>query len=59
MKKENTFIIKIKEQQHATWQGCLYWVGKDKKCNFRSLLEMIKLMDEVVENDGKDVSDVS
>lgn len=58
MKKENTFIIKIREHQHSTWQGSLNWVGADKKCNFRSLLEMIKLIDEAVESDGRDISDI-
>ncbi len=40
-----TFIIKVQFQQNATWQGTISWTDKKKTQRFRSLLELIKLMD--------------
>lgn len=47
--KEATFIVTIKDNQHATWQGSVEWVQSRKKENFRSMLELLKLIDSVVE----------
>ena len=41
-----TFLVHIKFRQNATWQGSITWVEKEKTQNFRSALEMLKLMDE-------------
>lgn len=41
-----TFVVHIQFRQNATWQGSITWVEKDKTQNFRSALEMLKLMDE-------------
>jgi hypothetical protein len=43
-----TFIIHIKFRQNATWQGTIKWVEENKKQDFRSELEMIKLMDNAL-----------
>ena len=43
-----TFQIKVKFMQNASWQGEIYWVEENKKQNFRSDLEMIRLMDEAL-----------
>ena len=43
-----TFEISVKFRQNATWQGQILWVEKDLKQNFRSVLEMLKLMDEAL-----------
>lgn len=51
MGKENntgTFIVKIMNQQNSTWQGSLTWVEEQKTEYFRSVLELIKMMDEAV-----------
>lgn len=48
MKKGTSFVIKIKDEQHETWQGSMLWVEENKKYNFRSALELIKLMDEAL-----------
>ncbi|MFU0831662.1 MAG: Type II toxin-antitoxin system HicB family antitoxin [Oscillospiraceae bacterium] len=46
-KPENaTFLVHIKFRQNASWQGSITWVEKEKTQNFRSALEMLKLMDE-------------
>ena len=43
-----TFEINVKFRQNATWQGQILWVEKNLKQNFRSVLEMLKLMDEAL-----------
>lgn len=43
-----TFTIKIQFQQNATWQGSIAWAEGGKSQNFRSELEMLKLMMEAV-----------
>ena len=48
-----TFEIVVKFKQNATWQGHIHWVEKDKKQNFRSVLEMLKLMDEAHNEEEK------
>ena len=45
---KGTFEIAIKFTQNSTWQGQIHWVEKNKKQNFRSALEMLKLMDEAL-----------
>jgi hypothetical protein len=44
-KNKGTFVIQIQHRQHATWQGTVTWVDKDKSVNFRSALELLKLID--------------
>jgi hypothetical protein len=43
-----TFEILVRYRQNATWQGHILWAEKNKKQNFRSVLEMLKLMDEAL-----------
>lgn len=52
-RKEETFIIKIKDGQHNTWQGSVLWVDEQNEKNFRSALELLKLIDEAL-TDKKD-----
>mgnify|MGYP005750887081 CR=1 FL=1 len=55
MRKKETFIIHIVSQENSTWQGQVTWLNDKRTSSFRSLLELIKLMDEAVaigENDG-------
>ena len=40
-----TFIIRVQQRQNSTWQGRITWVDEDKTMNFRSLLEMVKLIE--------------
>lgn len=49
---KKTFIIDILDCQNETWQGSLSWVQGNQKKNFRSALELIKLIDSVVENEN-------
>ena len=43
-----TFEINVRFRQNATWQGQILWAEKNQKQNFRSVLEMLKLMDEAL-----------
>lgn len=40
-----TFIIRVQQRQNSTWQGRITWVEEDKTTHFRSMLEMIKLIE--------------
>ena len=48
-KKAETFIIKIMDQQNATWQGSVTWVDEQRERYFRSALELLKLIDGALE----------
>lgn len=41
-----TFLVHIQFRQNASWQGSITWVEKDRTQNFRSALEMLRLIDE-------------
>ena len=45
MGNNQTFLVHIIENQNATWQGDVTWLDQEKKESFRSLLELITLMD--------------
>lgn len=43
--EKSTFIVEIKYRENATWQGTVKWVEGGREQNFRSALELIKLID--------------
>lgn len=43
--KTGTFVIKIVDNQNATWQGSVSWVEGQREQYFRSALELLKLID--------------
>lgn len=43
-----TFIVHVKFRQNASWQGSVQWVEGKRTQNFRSTLELMKLMDEAL-----------
>jgi len=49
-----TFIIRVQQRQNSSWQGRITWMDEDKSVNFRSIWEMIHLMEEAIgpEDDG-------
>ena len=55
------FIINILQQQNASWQGTITWVDENKTQNFRSALELIRLIDSTMDGektlDWKEASD--
>jgi hypothetical protein len=46
-----TFIVEVQFRQNATWQGTVSWVERKKKQRFRSVLELIKLMNDALDSD--------
>ena len=46
------FVVHVQFRQNATWQGTVQWLDKNKIQQFRSALELLKLMDEAL--DGND-----
>lgn len=44
-----TFVVHVKHCQNATWQGTVTWAEENKQENFRSALELLKLLDGAVE----------
>ena len=44
-----TFIVKVINTQNATWQGTVTWINRDEKQHFRSALELIKMIDNALE----------
>ena len=45
---KGTFIVKLDDCQHGTWQGKVVWAEENVTEHFRSALELIKLIDEAV-----------
>ena len=50
-----TFEIAVRFRQNASWQGEILWAEKNMRQNFRSVLEMLKLMDEAL-TEGSEVT---
>ncbi|MCI2046093.1 MAG: hypothetical protein LKJ90_00035 [Faecalibacterium sp.] len=46
-----TFVIHVMYRQNATWQGSVLWAESGQTQNFRSALELIRLMDSAIEED--------
>ena len=44
-KRSGTFVVHIKCCENATWQGNVTWAEENKTENFRSALELIRLID--------------
>ena len=43
-----TFIVRVQHRQNSSWQGRITWMEQDKTIQFRSVWEMIKLMESAV-----------
>lgn len=53
---KGTFLVRIKFQQHSSWQGEVFWAEKKRKSCFRSELELIRLIDSALKegNEGEE-----
>ncbi len=49
--KKATFVVNILFRQHSSWQGTVLWCEKNKEISFRSVLELLLLMDSAVRGD--------
>ncbi|MGE4215208.1 MAG: hypothetical protein AB7E42_10605 [Anaerotignaceae bacterium] len=43
-----TFVVHVQYRQNSTWQGNVIWADKNITKNFRSALELLKLMDQAL-----------
>ena len=48
-----TFVVKILFRQHSSWQGTLAWSEKRQEKPFRSVLELILLMNSALNGSGE------
>ena len=48
MTKKPTFLIQMLDNQNMTWQGMVTFLDTNQKVPFRSLLELLKLMDSAM-----------
>ena len=44
-----TFIIRVQHRQNSSWQGHVTWMEQNKTVHFRSVWEMIKLIESAVD----------
>ena len=44
-----TFIVRVQHRQNSTWQGRITWMEENKTVQFRSVWEMIKLIEGAVD----------
>ena len=51
-----TFLIKILFRQNASWQGSIVWQEGGREQTFRSVLELIFLMDSALKPEERNVS---
>lgn len=52
-----SFVLEVKSQENHSWQGTITWVEGKKKENFRSALELIRLMDSILNNESESRSE--
>ena len=53
-KKRQTFIVEVTDYQKHAWQGQICWIQEDKKVPFRSVMEMLKIMDSALTEENGD-----
>lgn len=44
-----TFIIRVQHRQNSSWQGRITWMEEDKTVQFRSVWEMVKLIENAMD----------
>ena len=52
-KQTGTFVVHVKHCENATWQGEVTWAEENRKKQFRSALELIKLIDSALNMEDK------
>jgi len=45
---KGTFVVRVLFRQNATWQGTVSWVEGNKTQSFRSMLELIHLLEDAL-----------
>ena len=56
-KHMGTFIVEVCGRENASWQGKVTWADKGRSQHLRSALELLKLMDQALDEreDKKDI----
>ena len=54
---EGTFIVRVQQRQNSSWQGRITWVDEDKTVYFRSVWEMMKLIDAALSKNDPESSE--
>ncbi|MDO5411520.1 MAG: hypothetical protein Q4F21_13930 [Lachnospiraceae bacterium] len=52
-----TFIVRVRQREHSTWQGNVIWADTKQESNFRSCLELIKLMEGAMADSGEEAQE--
>ena len=52
--QSQSFVLEVKSKENHSWQGTITWVEGQKKENFRSALELIRLMDSILNEDAEE-----
>lgn len=47
-----TFVVQVKHRQNSTWQGRVQWMERGESVNFRSALELLKVIDGALDEIG-------
>ena len=55
--QSSTFIVRVENRQNGTLQGKITWADENRTEHFRSMLEMLKLMEEAMASGARSVSD--
>ena len=50
-KKADTFLVKIMDHEHATWQGKVTWIEGQREQYFRKCTGTHQLIDDAVEKE--------
>ena len=43
-----SFVVRVQHKQNNSWQGRITWMDQNKTVYFRSIWEMIKLVEEAL-----------
>ena len=54
--KKQVFILEMNDTRNQSWQGSLRWVEKHKQQSFRSMLEMMRLIDSAMCGEAEEES---
>ncbi len=57
LKRDVTFLIQVKFRQNASWQGNIQWVEQKLERHFRSVLEIMTLILEALQETEKNIYD--
>ena len=49
-----SFVIRILDNQHSSWQGTVTWLDSNKTRPFRSTMELILMVDRALGDETED-----